>query len=71
MKSPQRNSAQPPPSYYTVRITLPPDEVARLRDIRLVPGMPAEVFIQAHERTPLQYLFKPLQEQIARSFRKR
>jgi HlyD family secretion protein len=67
----QQNSSQPPPAYYTVRIALPAAEVARLKDIRLLPGMPAEVFIQTHERTPLQYLLKPLQEQIARTFRER
>lgn len=43
----------------------------RLQTIRLVPGMPVEVFIQTHERTPLEYLLKPLQEQIARTFRER
>src|SRR5215468_9935173 len=41
----QQNSNQPAQAYYTVRIALPADELARLRDIRLVPGMPAEVFI--------------------------
>ena len=30
----QQNSAQPAPAYYTVRITLPAAEVARLKDIR-------------------------------------
>jgi HlyD family secretion protein len=48
-----------------------PERVTRLKDIHLVPGMPAEVFIQTHERSPLQYLLKPLQEQIARTFRER
>jgi HlyD family secretion protein len=67
----QQNSPQPQQPYYTVRIALPVAEVARLKDLRLVPGMPAEVFIQTHERTPLQYLLKPLQEQIARTFRER
>jgi HlyD family secretion protein len=67
----QQNSAQPAQPYYTVRIALPADELARLKDIHLVPGMPADVFIQTHERTPLQYLLKPLQEQIARTFRER
>ena len=33
--------------------------------------MPAEVFIQTYARTPLQYLLKPLREQIARTFRER
>jgi hypothetical protein len=27
--------------------------------------MPADAFIQTHERTPLEYPLKPLQEQIA------
>jgi HlyD family secretion protein len=67
----QQNAAQPPPAYYAVRIALPAQEVAKLTDIKLVPGMPAEIFIQTHERSPLQYLLKPLQEQIARAFRER
>jgi membrane fusion protein, type I secretion system len=67
----QPNSPQPPQAYYTVRIALPPEEVARLKDIRLVPGMPADAFIQTHDRTPLEYLLKPLREQIVRSFRER
>jgi HlyD family secretion protein len=67
----QQTAAQPAQPYYTVRIGLPPAELARLRDLHLVPGMPAEVFIQTHERTALQYLLKPLQEQIARTFRER
>jgi HlyD family secretion protein len=67
----QQNSAVPPQAYYTVRIALPAEEVARLKDLRLVPGMPAEAFIQTHERTPLEYLLKPLHEQIARTFRER
>jgi membrane fusion protein, type I secretion system len=67
----QQNSTQPAQAYYTVRIALSPQEVTRLKDIRLLPGMPAEVFIQTHERTPLQYLLKPLQEQMARTFRER
>ena len=68
---PQQNAMQPPQAYCTVRITLPPEEVVRLQTIRLVPGMPVEVFILTHERTPLEYLLKPLQEQIARTFRER
>jgi HlyD family secretion protein len=67
----QSNSGQPAPAYYTIRISLPAAEVARLKDIRLIPGMPAEAFIQTHERTPLEFLLKPLQEQIARTFRER
>ena len=57
--------------YYTVRVALSEEEVRRLGDLKLVPGMPSEVFIQTGERTPLQYLLKPLREQIARTFRER
>src|SRR5499426_316067 len=67
----QQQGSQPAPAYYTIRIALPPDQVARLKDIRLVPGMPAEAFVQTHDRTPLQFLLKPLEEQIARTFRER
>jgi HlyD family secretion protein len=67
----QQQNAQSAPSYYTVRVSLPPDQVARLKDIKLIPGMPVEAFIQTHDRTPLQFFLKPLEEQIARTFRER
>ena len=57
--------------YYLVRVSLPKEELHRLHGLRLVPGMPAEVFIQTYDRTPLQYLLKPLRDQIARTFRER
>jgi HlyD family secretion protein len=57
--------------YYLVRATLPEEQIRRLGDLKIVPGMPAEAYIQTHERTPLQYLLKPLQEQIARTFKER
>lgn len=58
-------------AYYLIRIMLPEPEVRRLGEFKLAPGMPAEVFVQTGERTPLQYLLKPLYEQIARTFRER
>ena len=65
---PATQESQP---YYLARVSLPADQVSRLGDIKLVPGMPAEVFLQTYARTPLQYLLKPLREQIARTFRER
>lgn len=65
------NGAQGAQAYYLVRVSLPEDELRRLAELKLVPGMPAEVFIQTYARTPLQYLLKPLREQIARTFRER
>ena len=57
-----------PPSF-AVRLRLPADQLALLGEIKLKPGMPAEVFIQTRERTPMSYLLQPLSDQIARSLR--
>ena len=61
----------PGSSYYTIRIAMPPEEVARLGEVKLVPGMPVEAFIQTGDRTVISYLVKPLHDQIKRAFRER
>jgi HlyD family secretion protein len=66
-----REKEQPNLVYYIVRASISDEEVKKLADLKLMPGMPAEIFIQTHERTPLQYLLKPLEEQISRTFRER
>ncbi len=58
-------------TYYVVRVALDETAVGKLTDLTLVPGMPADSFIQTTDRTPLDYLLKPLHEQIARTFRER
>ena len=60
-----------PHPYFVVRATLPPKEAARLGRLKLLPGMQVELFIQTGAHTPLQYLLKPLRDQIARTFRER
>lgn len=55
-------------SYFTVRITLPDDERRRLAGQQLVPGMPAEVFMQTGSRTMVSYVFKPIVDQMRRAF---
>ena len=60
--------ANPNMTYYTVRVTLPPSERARLGSLQLVSGMPAEVFLQTGTRTMMSYLFKPLTDQLSRTF---
>ncbi|AAZ35339.1 HlyD family type I secretion periplasmic adaptor subunit [Pseudomonas savastanoi pv. phaseolicola] len=45
--------------YYLVRVKLTEKGLKRLGDRKLQPGMPAEVLINAGERTMLQYLMKP------------
>ena len=56
-------------SYYLVRIAMTVDEIKRLGDVKLTPGMPVEAFIQTGDRTMLSYLVKPLHDQLMRSFR--
>jgi HlyD family secretion protein len=53
------------------RVALSDDDINSMRDLQLVPGMPAEIYIRTEDRTPLDYLLKPLHEQIARTFRER
>jgi HlyD family secretion protein len=50
---------------------LPKSEISRLGEFHLLPGMQAEIFIQTSARTPMQYLLKPLREQVAHAFRER
>lgn len=54
---------------YSVRLTVAGSELARLDGRDLVQGMPVEVFIQTGERSALNYLLKPLTDQISRAFR--
>ena len=56
-------------SYYSVMIEM--DEKARrvVGDLRLVAGMPVEVFMSTGDRTVLSYLTKPFTDQMNRAFR--
>ena len=58
-------------NYYNARVSIAPDELARLGNVRLVPGMPTEVFAKTYDRSILSYLTKPLSDQVARAFRER
>jgi len=58
-------------SYYTIRVSLPAEEVAKLGDVKLVPGMPVETFVQTGDRTVASYLAKPFTDQLARAFREK
>nr|WP_249789315.1 HlyD family secretion protein [Bradyrhizobium hereditatis] len=57
--------------FYTVRISLPDHEMARLQGLKLVPGMPVEAFIRTGDRTALSYLVKPISDQIMKGWRER
>jgi len=58
-------------SYYTARVLLKPEELAKLSSAKLVPGMPVDVFIKTPGRTALSYLMKPLRDQAERAFKER
>ncbi len=55
-------------SYFTVRISLSEEERRQLAGLQLVPGMPAEVFMQTGSRTMMSYLLKPITDQMRRAF---
>jgi HlyD family secretion protein len=57
------------PPYYKVHVELPKDQLARIKNIELVPGMNAEVFIQTKSRLVFEYLLQPLTDQIRRTMR--
>jgi HlyD family secretion protein len=58
-------------STYTIRVSMPAAEIARLGDVKLIPGMPVEAFVQTGDRTLLSYLIKPLNDQLMRAFREK
>ena len=49
-------------AYYMAGIEVDPTELAKLTGLKLVPGMPAEIYIKTGERTLASYLLKPLLE---------
>ena len=53
--------------YFQAQIELPPEELAKLgRDHHLIPGMPAEVYIETRERSILSYIVKPIADIVSR-----
>lgn len=56
-------------SWYKARIDVSEEERKRLGDLKLIPGMPVEVFVQTRERSLLSYITKPLRDQFSRAFR--
>ena len=57
--------------YFTVRIAVPPGELAKLGNFRIISGMPVEAFIHTTSRTVISYLVRPLTDQLQRAFREK
>jgi HlyD family secretion protein len=58
-------------AYYTIRVTLPGEQLHRLGNLQLVSGMPAELFLRTGSRTMMSYLLKPITDQLQRTFSER
>lgn len=53
---------------YITRISIPPEQLARVAGFTPMPGMPVEIFIKTRERTFLDYLVKPVIDSMSRAF---
>lgn len=68
----QITDAQSRSTYVSVNIEIPKGELKKLRREQILrPGMPAEAFIRTTERTVMDYLTRPLWDQIGRAWRER
>ena len=56
-------------SFYRVDLTVPQDELAKLKDQELVPGMPITAYLATSSRSVLDYLLHPLTSQMDLAFR--
>ena len=60
-------SGQP---YYRAEVELNAGEMVRLPDgMTLIPGMPVDAFVRTADRSPLNYLIKPLADYFTKAFR--
>lgn len=55
--------------YYRIHLSVVDAESKKMKNLRIVPGMPAEAMLKTQDRTALSYLVKPFQDQIMRAFR--
>jgi len=56
-------------SYYFVDVALIDEEMQRLGNVELIPGMPVEAYLETERRTPASYLMRPIADFFARAFR--
>jgi HlyD family secretion protein len=55
--------------YFASRVTVDADAVAKIKGVKLQPGMPAEVMIVTGERRAIDYFIAPLWDRMRRAFR--
>ncbi|MFO6464698.1 HlyD family type I secretion periplasmic adaptor subunit [Jannaschia sp. KMU-145] len=54
---------------YIGYVDLDAGEMEKLGDLKLMPGMPVEIYVATEEQTAANYLVKPITDQIARAFK--
>lgn len=59
------------PRSYAIRVKLDAEELSRLGGQKIVSGMSAEVFLETAPQQPIDYLMKPLRDQLMRALRER
>lgn len=57
--------------YYSVLVEADPASLATAGGLKLLAGMPAEIYIKGEERTPLQYLVEPITQVLRHAVRER
>jgi HlyD family secretion protein len=55
--------------YYAAKIRVENQRLAELHGIRIIPGMPAQVFIKTGRSTVALYAFRPLLDSFTNAFR--
>lgn len=56
-------------SFYIARVQINEQEYDKLKGLKLLPGMPAEVMINTGSRTMLNYLIQPITDVMSHSFK--
>jgi len=56
-------------AYFLAKVEVDTNDLAPLKDVKLTPGMSAEVMILTGERTVLDYMLRPLLDSFIKSFR--
>jgi HlyD family secretion protein len=57
--------------YYTIRVGIAPEQLARIAPLKVSAGMQADAYLQTGDRTPFSYLLRPVADQFSKAFRER
>ena len=55
--------------YYQARVALDQETLAQMSAMPLLPGLPVDVYLRTHDRTPLTYLMAPFLTYFKHAFR--